>query len=54
MRNGKPPWSSVRRAELTAAAHGRTIRIDPGDQTFLMDRLVRIRHKLVIVRRKHA
>ena len=39
----------VRAVELTADAAGRTVRIDPGDRTFLMGRLVRIRHKLVSV-----
>jgi hypothetical protein len=34
----------VRAAELTADAPGKTVRIDPGDRTFLMGRLARIRH----------
>jgi hypothetical protein len=37
----------IRAAELTADHLGRRIRIDPGDQTFVTGRLVRIRHKQV-------
>ena len=37
----------IRAAELTADHVGRTVKIDPGDQTFLEGRLVSIRHKQV-------
>jgi hypothetical protein len=37
----------IRAAELTADHLGRRVRIDPGDQTFVIGRLVRIRHKYV-------
>jgi hypothetical protein len=37
----------IRAAELTADHLGRTVKIDPGDQTFLVGRLVSIRHKRV-------
>jgi hypothetical protein len=37
----------IRAAELTADYVGRTVKIDSGDQTFLMGRLVSIRHKQV-------
>ena len=37
----------IRAAELTADHVGRTVKIDPGDQTFLVGRLVSIRHKRV-------
>ena len=37
----------IRAAELTADHVGRTVKIDPGDQTFLVGRLVSIRHKQV-------
>jgi hypothetical protein len=37
----------IRAAELTADHLGRTVKIDPGDQTFLVGRLVRVRHKQV-------
>ena len=37
----------IRAAELTADHVGRTVNIDPGDQTFLVGRLVSIRHKQV-------
>jgi hypothetical protein len=37
----------IRAAELTADHLGRRLRIDPGDQTLIMGRLVRIRHKQV-------
>ena len=34
----------IRAAELTADHLGRRVRIDTGDQTFVIGRLVRIRH----------
>jgi hypothetical protein len=37
----------IRAAELTADHLGRRVGIDPGDQTFVIGRLVRIRHKYV-------
>ena len=37
----------IRAAELTADHVGRTVKIDSGDQTFLVGRLVSIRHKQV-------
>jgi len=37
----------IRAAELTADHLGRRVRIDPGDQAFVIGRLVRIRHKQV-------
>ena len=37
----------IRAAELTADHLGRRVRIDPGDQTLITGRLVRIRHKQV-------
>jgi hypothetical protein len=37
----------IRAAELTADHLGRTAKIDPGDLTFLVGRLVSIRHKQV-------
>jgi hypothetical protein len=37
----------IRAAELTADHVGRTVKIDAGDQTFLVGRLVSIRHKRV-------
>ena len=37
----------IRAAELTADHLGRRVRIDTGDQTFVIGRLVRIRHKQV-------
>ena len=38
----------IRAAELTADHLGRTVKIDPGDETFVMGRLVQILHKPVI------
>ena len=35
----------IRAAELTADHLGRPIRIDPGDQGFVIGRLVRIQHR---------
>jgi hypothetical protein len=35
----------IRAAELTADNLGRRVRIDPGDQTLVMGRLVKIKHK---------
>jgi hypothetical protein len=37
----------IRAAELTADHLGPRVRIDPGDQRFVIGRLVRIRHKYV-------
>jgi hypothetical protein len=37
----------IRAAELTADHLSRTVKIDPGDQPFLVGRLVSIRHKQV-------
>ena len=37
----------IRAAELTADHLGRTVKIDPGDQTSLVGRLVRLQHKQV-------
>jgi hypothetical protein len=37
----------IRAAELTADHVGRTVKIDPGDQTFLVGCLVSVRHKRV-------
>jgi hypothetical protein len=37
----------IRAAELTADYVGRTVKIDSGDQAFLVGRLVSIRHKQV-------
>ena len=37
----------IRAAELTADHVGRTVKIDPGQQTFLVGRLVSVRHKQV-------
>jgi hypothetical protein len=37
----------IRAAELTADHVGRTVKIDPGDQSFLVGRLVSIPHKRV-------
>ena len=37
----------IRAAELTADHLGRRVRIDPGDQTVVVARLVRVRHKQV-------
>lgn len=37
----------IRAAELTADQVGRTVKIDPGDQTSLVGRLVRVQHKQV-------
>jgi hypothetical protein len=37
----------IRAAELTADHVGRTVKIDPGDQTSLIGRLVSVRHKRV-------
>ena len=37
----------IRAAELTAHHVGRTVKIDPGDQTSLVGRLVSVRHKRV-------
>jgi hypothetical protein len=37
----------IRAAELTADHLGRTVKINPGDQTFLVGRLVSVRHKRV-------
>jgi hypothetical protein len=34
----------IRAAELTADQVGRTVKIDPGDQTSLVGRLVRVQH----------
>jgi hypothetical protein len=36
----------IRAAELTADHLGRTVKIDPGDQTSLVGRLVSIRHRV--------
>ncbi len=38
----------IRAAELTADHLGRTVKIDPGNETFVMGRLVQILHKPVI------
>jgi len=35
----------IRAAELTADHLGRTVKIDPGDQGFVIGRLVRIQHR---------
>jgi hypothetical protein len=37
----------IRAAELTADHLGRRVRIDPGDQSFLMGRLVKVQHRQV-------
>ena len=37
----------IRAAELTADHLSRTVKIDPGDHTFLVGRLVSIRHQRV-------
>ena len=38
----------IRAAEITADHLGRTVKIDPGDETFVMSRLVQILHKPVV------
>jgi hypothetical protein len=44
----------LRAAELTADHLGRTMRIDPGDQTVLVGRLVSMRHKGVVALREFS
>ena len=38
----------IRAAEITADHLGRTVKIDPGDETFVMSRLVQSLHKPVV------
>ena len=42
-----PEPEQIRTAELNADHLGRTVRIDPGDQTSVMGRLTEVRHKQV-------
>ena len=38
----------IRAAELAADNLGQTVKIEPGDETFVTGRLVKIRHKRVV------